>query len=92
MKNSIYQSFIRMYGMRTIYAPKVIAKIIQQDELFNYFTEQVQLLYIRKDRHILIYYPLMNHHYSSLTVFNETVLLVILFSDFVNNRVCFVFV
>ena len=55
MKNLIYQSFIRMYGMRTIYAHKVIAKINQQDELFNYFTEQVQLLYIRKDRHILIY-------------------------------------
>ena len=50
MKNSIYQSFIRMYGMRTIYAHKVIAKINQQDELFNYLTEQIQLLYIRKDR------------------------------------------
>ena len=53
MKNSIYQSFIRMYGMRTIYAHKVIAKFNQQDDLFNYFTEQVQLLYTRKDRHNL---------------------------------------
>ena len=42
MKNSIYQSFIRMYGMRTIYAHKVIAKFNQQDDLFNYLTEQVQ--------------------------------------------------
>ena len=54
MKNSIYQSFIRMYGMRTIYAYKVIAKFSQQDDLFNYLTErQVQLLYTRKDRHNL---------------------------------------
>ena len=53
MKNSKYQSFIRMYGMGTIYAHKVIAKINQQDELFNYLTEQIQLLYIRKDRHNL---------------------------------------
>ena len=52
MANSMYQSVIRMYGMRTIYAHKVIAKINQQDELFNYLTEQIQLLYIRKDRHL----------------------------------------
>ena len=33
--------------MRTIYAHKVIAKINHQDELFNFLTEQIQLLYIR---------------------------------------------
>ena len=53
MTNLKLQSVIRMYGMRTIYAHKVIAKINQQDELFNFLTEQIQLLYIRKDRHNL---------------------------------------
>ena len=33
--------------MRTIYAHKVIAKLNQQDELFNFLTQQIQLLYIR---------------------------------------------
>ena len=40
--NLISQSILPIC-MRTIHVHEVIAKIIQQDELFNYLTEQISL-------------------------------------------------
>ena len=73
MTNLISQSIIRVYGMRTIYVHKVIAKISQQNgQLLDQAINESSLNSC--------------HQHSSLTVFNKTFsfsLLVILFSDFV---------